>query len=159
VTGADDPAMPAGEIAARVAIGDLLARYVRCADSGRSGELAALFARDGVLRTDADEVRGRDAIAAYLEAQKASLAAGGGRIRHHVSSVRVDLEDEDHAGAVSYFLALTAVGLDHWGTYRDRLERSDGRWRFAERAARVEGSAPGSWAEGRRAGRPLADPS
>ena len=151
MTGAADPVMPAWEVAARVAIGEVMARYVRCADSGRSEELAALFADDGVLRTDADEVRGRDAIAAFLEAQKASLA-GGGRIRHHVSSVRVDLEDEGHAGAVSYFLALTAVGLDHWGTYRDRLERVDGRWCFAERSAHVEGSAPGSWAEGRRAG-------
>jgi uncharacterized protein (TIGR02246 family) len=128
-----------------------MARYVRWADSGRSSELATLFADDGVLRTDADEVRGRDAIASYLETQKASLAGDGGRIRHHVSSVRIDLDDEDHARAVSYFLALTAVGLDHWGTYRDRLERIDGRWRFAERTARVEGSAPGSWAESRRA--------
>ncbi len=140
-------------MAARVGIGDAMARYVRCADSGRSRELAALFAPDGVLRTDADEVRGPEAIAAYLEAQKASLAGGGGgNIRHHVSSVRIDLDDEDHARAVSYFLALTAVGLDHWGTYRDRLVRVGGRWRFAERAAHVEGSAEGSWAEGRRGG-------
>ena len=146
----DGPAMAASEVAARVAISDTTARYVRCADSGRSAELAALFADEGLLRTDAAEVRGPAAIASYLDAQKASLAGSGGRIRHHVSSVRVDFEDEDHARAVSYFLALTAIGLDHWGTYRDRLERVGGQWRFAERAAHVEGSAPGSWAGGRR---------
>jgi hypothetical protein len=70
----------------------------------------------------------------------------------------VDLDDEGHARATSYFLVLTAVGLDHWGTYRDRLVRLEGRWRFAERAAHVEGSAPGSWAEGRRPGGSFARP-
>jgi uncharacterized protein (TIGR02246 family) len=156
---ADRSAMAAWEVAARVAVDDLMARYVRCADSGRSEDLAALFTEDGVLRTDADEVRGRAAIATYLEAQKTSLAGGGGPIRHHVSSVRVDLDGERHGRAVSYFLALTGTGLDHWGTYRDRLERTGGGWRFAERTAHVDGAAPGSWAEGRRRDGPPAPPS
>src|SRR5262249_11044749 len=55
------------EVAARVAIDDTTARYVRFADGGRAVELASLFTEDGVLVTDTDEVRGRAAIARYLD--------------------------------------------------------------------------------------------
>jgi len=138
------------EVEARLAVQDAFASYVRCADSGRSEQLAALFTDDGVLRTDGGEARGFDAIVAFLEDAKRSLAAspsGAGRIRHHVSSVHVTFPTADEARATSYFLAVTAAGPDHWGRYRDRLIRVGDRWRFAERTATVEGHAPGSWAE------------
>ena len=41
-------------------------------------------------------------------------------------------------------LAVTERGPDHWGHYRDRLVRRDGRWLFAERHVRVDGRSPGS---------------
>ena len=134
---------------ARAAIQHTFASYVRFADTGRSADLAALFAEDGVLRTDAGEATGRAAITAFLEDAKRSLAAdprGAGRIRHHVSSVYVTFPTPDEARATSYFLAVTAAGPDHWGRYRDRLVRVDDRWLFARRAATVDGWAPGSWA-------------
>ena len=136
------------EIAARVEIDDLIARYARYADSGRSSDLAALFTDDGVLAAGGDDVLGRAAITAYLDANKASLAVRdpAGRIRHHVSSQRVDLTSRTSARATSYFLAITATGPDHWGLYRDELVHDGAQWRFARRAAVVEGHAPGSWA-------------
>lgn len=141
------------EIAARVEIDDLIARYARYADSGRSADLAALFTDDGVLTAGGDDVHGRGAITAYLDASKASLAGRdpAGRIRHHVSSRRVDLISRTSARATSYFLAITATGPDHWGIYRDQLVHDGARWRFAHRTAVVEGHAPGSWAEARNA--------
>ena len=140
------------EVAARLAIDDTTARYVRFADGGRAAELASLFTEDGVLVTDTDEVHGRAAIARYLADAKTSLAgsAGGGRIRHHVSSLRVDFSSPADARATSYFLAITAAGPDHWGRYRDHLVRVGDRWLFARRAATVDGWAPGSWAAQRR---------
>ena len=102
-----------------------------------------------MLATDTAKVQGRSAIVSYLEAARADLAAsapGGGRIRHHVSSLRIDLVTRDEARATCYFLAVTAAGPDHWGTYRDRLVRIGSGWRFAERIATVEGAAAGSWA-------------
>jgi uncharacterized protein (TIGR02246 family) len=140
------------EVAARVAIDDLTARYTHCADGGRAADLAALFTEDGVLVTDTDEVRGRAAITRYLDDAKSSLAAspGGGRIRHHVSSLRVDFEGRTDARASSYFLAITAAGPDHWGRYRDRVVLVADRWLFARRAATVDGWASGSWAAQRR---------
>jgi len=140
------------EVEARVAVQHTFASYVRFADSGRAEELAALFADDGVLRTDAGDARGPTAIAAFLEEAKRSLAAdrrGAGRIRHHVSSVYVTFPTRGEARASSYFLAVTAAGPDHWGRYRDRLARVGDDWRFTEREAIVEGHAPGSWAAAR----------
>ena len=144
--------MDAWELAARAGIEDTIGQYVRCADSGRSDELAALFTEDGILTTDTDEVHGRLAIAQYLEENKASLATspGVGRIRHHVSSLRIDFPSRAAARATSYFLAITAAGPDHWGRYRDRLVPVGDRWLFAHRAAQLEGWAPGSWAAQRR---------
>ena len=140
--------MDAWEIAARLSVEDTIARYARFADSGRSTDLSELFTEDGVLAVDGHEQRGRATIAAYLEGNKASLArsaAGGGRIRHHVSSLRIDFPSPDAAHATSYFLAITAAGPDHWGVYRDRLARVGDRWLFARRDAIPEGAAPGGW--------------
>jgi SnoaL-like domain len=140
------------EIAARVEIDDLISRYGRYADSGRSAELAELFTDDGVLTAGDDEVQGRRAIAAYLDASKASLADRdpAGRIRHHVSTRRIDLTSRTSARATCYFLAITGRGPDHWGVYRDEFVHDGAQWRFARRAAVVEGRAPGSWAEARQ---------
>ena len=136
------------EVAARLGIEDTIARYARCADSGRSSELAELFTQDGVLVVNGDEHQGRASITAFIEGSKSSLAAsaaGGGRIRHHVSSLRIDFPAPDEARATSYFLAVTAAGPDHWGVYRDRLVLDEGRWCFARREAIPEGFAPGGW--------------
>ncbi|MBM3670974.1 MAG: nuclear transport factor 2 family protein [Actinobacteria bacterium] len=136
------------EIAARLGVEDTIARYVRFADSGRSHELAALFTDDGALVVGSEERRGPSSITEFLEANKQSLAGsagGGGRIRHHVSSLRIDIVSRDEAHATSYFLAITGIGPDHWGMYRDELRRVDDHWRFARREAITEGAAPGGW--------------
>lgn len=136
------------EIAARLGIEDTIARYARSADSGRSAALAELFTEEGVLAVGDTELRGRVAITEFLEGNKSDLAAnaaGGGRIRHHVSSLRIDIASPDEAAATCYFLAITGAGPDHWGMYRDRLERVDDRWLFARREAITEGAAPGGW--------------
>ncbi len=143
------------ELAARLGVQDTIGAYVRYADGGRPEALAALFTVDGVLTTDTDELHGRAAIATYLHAVRAELAAspaGAGRIRHHVSSLRMVVAAPDAVHATSYFLALTGVGFDHWGVYRDRLVRVGDDWLFAHRRAIVEGAAPGSWAAQRRDG-------
>ncbi len=145
--------MDAWEVAARVEIDDLMARYSRAADRGQSTELARLFTDGGVLVAGDDHVQGPAAITAYLEATKASLAGRdpAGRIRHHVSSRRVEFTDPTSARATSYFLAITGTGPDHWGIYRDELVHDGTGWRFERRTAVVEGHAPGSWAADRGA--------
>ncbi len=139
------------ELVAREAVRDLVARYTWAGDGGRSAELAGLFHVEGVLDVGEHGGRweGRAEIEAQLDAVAARVVAAGGMpgpVRHHVSSLVVDLTAPTEATASSYFLVLSAIGVDHWGRYRDSLavDPADGAWRFVERRVRVDGHAAGS---------------
>lgn len=154
--------MELSELVAREAVRDLVARYTWAGDRSRSADLADLFALDGVLDVGAHGGRweGRDEIVRQLDAVADRVAAAGtspGPVRHHVSSLVIDVGTADaHAPTASpgaattatascYFLVFTAVGPDHWGRYRDRFAiGADGVWRFVERTVRVDGHAEGS---------------
>jgi 3-phenylpropionate/cinnamic acid dioxygenase small subunit len=135
------------EIGARVAIQATLSRYTRHVDAGRADELAGLFAEDAVYDMGGGVVaHGRAAIVPKVEELKTMFATaeGFGRIRHHTSSVSIEVESPSRARATSYFCAFAAAGPDHWGTYRDVLVREDDAWRFASRVVRLEGAVPAS---------------
>jgi ketosteroid isomerase-like protein len=135
------------QLSAREHVRELVAAYAHLVDGGRFDELVELFAEDAVLEAGAlPPAHGRAAIRAVFAATGSRLAAGGGRplIRHHVSSLRIDVHDADTASAAAYFLALTERGPDHWGRYRDRLVRIDGRWLFQHRRVHTDGHAAGS---------------
>jgi hypothetical protein len=141
------------ELAAREMIRDTIARYAHCADTGHFAELAELFTAEGVLEIDGrPPLQGRAAIADFLAGTKSSLASTLERpfIRHHTSSVMIDVHGPDDASARSYFLAITERGPDHWGRYRDRLARVGDRWFFRHRLVRPDGHAPQSWRATRR---------
>lgn len=139
------------DLIARESIRDLLARYTWAADRGETEAVADCFAAEGVLDVGEHGGRweGRDQITSELEAVAARVAEAGGSpgpVRHHVSSVVIDLDHHDSATVRSYFLVLTSIGPDHWGRYRDRVVETapGGRWQFAERVVRVDGHATGS---------------
>ena len=136
------------ELIARERIRDTLSRYAQCADSGRFAELVELFTDDGILEIDSrDPLRGREAIAQFLNGTKSSLGSTleYPYIRHHVSSIVIELYSPDDASAASYFLAITERGPDHWGRYRDRLTRVGDRWLFRHRRVRPDGHSSNSW--------------
>jgi uncharacterized protein (TIGR02246 family) len=142
------------ELIAREQIRDLVASYAHLADGGRFDALLELFAEDGVLQGgDAPAARGRAAIRAFLTGTGPDLTnvSRVKLIRHHVSSVRIEVDGPDTARGASYFFVLTERGPDHWGRYRDEYVRRDGRWLFGHRRARLDGFAPGSWSAERRA--------
>ena len=145
--------MEIAELIAREAIRDVLARYNHAGDRGRFDEMVELFIADGVLEVGgASPIVGRAAIGRFFADTAASLAAETEvpLLRHHVSSVLIDVDrDLRAATASSYFLVVTERGIDHWGRYRDRLVPDDDTWRFAARRVRTDGAAPGSWAETR----------
>ncbi|MEZ5137505.1 MAG: nuclear transport factor 2 family protein [Acidimicrobiales bacterium] len=142
--------MVGSELSAREAVRDLLARYTWAGDRGRSDDLAACFLEDGVLDVGEHGGRweGREEIRRQIDAVARRAAAEGaaGPVQHQVSSVLIDLLDTTAAEVRSYFCVLTDIGVDHWGTYRDRVEldHADGTWRFASRTVRVLGRAPAS---------------
>lgn len=146
-----EPAADLAPLVAREAVRDLVARYTWAGDGGRSAELAGLFRADGVLDVGEHGGRweGRAEIEAQLDAVAARVAAAGaapGPVRHHVSSLVIDVSSPTEATASSYFLVLTSIGVDHWGRYRDQVavDPADGAWRFVERRVRVDGAADGS---------------
>ena len=136
--------MEVAELVARETIRETLARYAQYADSGRFAELARLFTPDGVLEIHGGErLAGRDAICAFLEHTKRDRAAGAtpAYIRHHVSSLVIELTSPHTALGRSYFLAITDRGPDHWGRYRDELVANGSAWLFAHRLVRLDGRA------------------
>jgi hypothetical protein len=150
--------MTLGELVAAEHLRTLIGDYVVAADRGRSADLAALFAPDGVLDIrgegpDAGVHRGPAAILDVLEANRARLSASMAAplLRHHVSSIRFSFDEPGAARGSAYFLAVTEIGPDHWGRYADRYAKVVGHWRFAQRTVLLEGWAPGSWMERARA--------
>ena len=129
------------ELVTRERIRETVARYAHYADTGRFTELVDLFTEDGVLEIHGREsLRGRAAILAFLTGAKTSLASTLQHpyIRHHVSSLTIDVHDADTASAASYFLAITERGPDHWGRYRDALRCAGERWLFQHRTVRLD---------------------
>lgn len=142
------------ELEARESIRDLVARYNANGDSGRFDQVLALFADDAVMvlegPTGPIDYVGHDAIATIFTgtrdrwADDASVADdhpdASRHVRHHVSTLQIDLENEDRASGYCYYQVVMAHGLDHWGRYFDRYERRDGRWLFTRRKVTREGS-------------------
>jgi hypothetical protein len=133
------------ELAAREAVRESIARYAHGVDRGRFDDAAGCFAADGVLEIEgAGRHEGRDAIVAVFAGAGRKLVATSSTaiVRHHVSSIQIEVDvTAGRASAASYFFVVTEVGPDHWGTYRDTLQRDDasGRWLFTERKVKVEG--------------------
>ena len=135
------------EVAAREGVRETIVRYAHLVDGGRFDDLLELFTEDAILEAGTrPAAHGRAAIRALFVETGARLSAAQGRpfIRHHVSTIDVDVQGPDAARARSYFLALTDGGPDHWGRYHDRLVRVDGRWLFQHRRVRTEGRTAGS---------------
>jgi SnoaL-like domain len=132
------------EIEARLSIQVTMSRYTRYVDAGRPDLLGLLFAEPMYYDMGGGRVvHTRAELTATVEEIKSTFRAAEnfGRLRHHVSSVVIELTDAGGAKATSYFLALSGVGPDHWGVYRDELTRVGQRWLFARRIVTVEGAS------------------
>jgi hypothetical protein len=143
------------ELIARESIRELAAAYAHAADGGRFDAMVALFTPDGSLQVDDREpLVGPEAIRGFAGGTQQSVRTTAnttrGYIRHNVTSHTITIDGPDTAHGAAYFFVVTERGPDHWGRYRDTYVRRDGHWLFATRKVRVDGVAPGSWAEERR---------
>jgi hypothetical protein len=143
-----------GELAAREGIRDTLSRYTWCGEFMDSAGFADCFTTDAVLEIKGGPTyRGRDGAASMIAGVRdraraaAPVTTGSPAVmRHHVSSIRIELDGADSARAFSYFAVFVPPhGLDHWGRYADELAReSDGKWRFKRRRVSVDGAVAAS---------------
>jgi len=131
------------ELAARESVRDLIAHYNLSGDRGWLDDMVDLFTPDATLTINGVDHVGRDAIRAVFTQAKGPRPE---LIRHHVSTLKIDVADAEHATARAYFQVLTMRGLDHWGRYTDRFVRREDRWWFTQRSVRVDGATPGGWA-------------
>ena len=148
--------MQQAELIAREEIRTLLIEYVQCADGGRTERMLELFAPDAVMEATGDPAcRGREEIRGYFERAGRSIRKhmSSPSLRHHLSSINIELTSPTDARTTSYFLAITEAGPDHWGRYRDTLRHDGTDWRIHHRLLQLEGRTPGGWLDRHEAAR------
>jgi ketosteroid isomerase-like protein len=120
------------------AIGEIqmqLSRYCRYLDDGETQKCVLLFTQDAVMFSMGQELRGREAIAAFFPASEKRDRL---TTMHILSNCLVDL-DGDTASAETDWVMLarategkgTVIGLA--GRYRDRLRYEGNEWLICER--------------------------
>jgi 3-phenylpropionate/cinnamic acid dioxygenase small subunit len=135
--------IPAGGPASYRAIENLIATYAELVDDGDFAGLGAMLG-DATFTGSGAPVSGPDAIEKMFRDMLIVYDDGTPRTRHVTTNVVIEA-DEEAGTAVSraYFTVLQALpGLVLQpivsGRYRDRFERRDGQWRFAERRVLVD---------------------
>jgi hypothetical protein len=156
-SGCHDPPMELWELIARESIRDCIARYNANADSGRWDGLMVVFAPDAVFEASDEVVRGHAAIRAYFSAvaerarddgepdRDATAVTPRQFIRHFTATTQIDVLNEAEARARSYYMVLTAHGVDHWGRYIDEYGAIDGRWLITKRVVTTDAAFAGGW--------------
>ncbi len=145
------------ELVARERCRDTLAQYTHAGDRYQLDQFGGAFCEDGVLEIRGQEpLRGREAIAARFggntgaqQAQEVAAAArqeGTARriVRHTVTNVRFEALSPQEATVASYFTVFTEIGLDHMGSYRDRLVPVEDRRLIAHRFVSTDWRSPES---------------
>jgi 3-phenylpropionate/cinnamic acid dioxygenase small subunit len=125
------------------AIENLIATYAELVDDGDFAGLGALLA-EATFTGSGAPVSSPEAIEKMFRDMLIVYDDGTPRTKHVTTNIAIEA-DEEAGTAVSraYFTVLQALpGLPLQpiasGRYRDRFERCDGQWRFAERRVRVD---------------------
>ncbi|WP_194238371.1 nuclear transport factor 2 family protein [Streptomyces spongiae] len=132
-------------VEARLALGDLVARYCIAIDDQDYEGLAELFAADATWPFPDGEARGRTAVVAALRERRSGNA---GSVHTPHACVVTDLGERHASGTVLAHVEMGIGGTTHMGAlrYTDRYARGDdGRWRFLRREMTVVHMGP--WAD------------
>ncbi len=131
----------------RIAIEDLMARYIFALDWRDAEGYAATFTEDGVLNYGGGQAVGREAIREVVQGirdrETAARAEAGGDLRaphtqHFVTNIVLDIDGEE-ATAWAYWTAMSndnperAATVSSYGHYVDHLRKVDGEWLFTDR--------------------------
>ena len=126
------------EMIARVAIGHLLAIYNSAGDRGKVDDLVTAFAPDGVLDIESEAFAGREAIKNFIgKVASGELPAQLAGARHHLTTSRIEFDNDETAKAWTYFFVMRRCEFLHEGTYIDRCAKIDGRWLITHRRVKI----------------------
>jgi 3-phenylpropionate/cinnamic acid dioxygenase small subunit len=134
---------PADPLSSYRAIENLIAAYAELVDDGDFAGLGRLLA-GATFTGSGPPVSGPDAIEKMFRDMLIVYDDGTPRTKHVTTNVVIAVNEEaGTATSRAYFTVLQALpGLPLQpivsGRYRDRFDRHDGQWRFAERRVRVD---------------------
>jgi uncharacterized protein (TIGR02246 family) len=126
------------DLAHKLAIQELVARYNMAWDAEDPGGVSACFTPTGVFVDAAGgEHAGREAIEAFARASTEQF----GRMRHITSTHLVDFRGDSAALHRCYVVFVSHPHGERvldTGAYEDQVEFSDGNWLFARRVVRFD---------------------
>jgi len=131
---------------ARAAIADTLAACTQAGDARKADAYAGCFTEDGVLDLG-ERIDGREAIRLWMSAPSVIPQPQGpspGFVSHHLTTCRIELTSEHAARVRTYWLVITAIGVDHSGYYDDRFLKAGEAWLIAYRRPRTLWTSPNS---------------
>jgi hypothetical protein len=139
------------DCAARIEIANVMARCALAGDARKGDAYSDCFTLDGVLEVQGRRAEGREALLNYIEVRKAANEAGSEVVRsarsfvsHHLTSSRIELVSATLAKGRTYFVVITAAGLDHSGYYDDEFRRMSDEWLISYRRPRTLWISPQS---------------
>jgi hypothetical protein len=124
----------------KLACGDLVQAWGVYRDQARWAELRATFTPDGQISVSWF----RGPFAEFVERCRKNFEAGTAWSRHHLYPAHVRLAGDRAVAETAVIIRVrqpfagVPVDLTSCGRFLDRLERRDGRWLIAERAAIYE---------------------
>lgn len=131
---------------AHCAIQQTLAICTQAGDARKADAYANAFTPDGVLDLG-ERIEGREALHHWLSAPSAIPApknAAPGFVSHHLTTCRIELTSASTAKVRTYWLVITAAGLDHSGYYDDRFSKIGSDWLIEYRRPRTLWVSPDS---------------
>src|SRR5580692_4914940 len=131
---------------ARAAIAQTLAICTQAGDARKADAYAQSFTEDGVLELG-ERIEGREAIRRWMAAPSVIPPPDGsarGFISHHLTTCRIELTSDSAATVRTYWLVISAIGLDHSGYYDDRFLKEGDEWLISYRRPRTLWKSPQS---------------
>ncbi|MCY4291348.1 MAG: nuclear transport factor 2 family protein [Roseovarius sp.] len=130
----------------RIEIRAVITEYNVGGDLRSVSRLASTFAPDGVLVTPGFgdgpvSYTGPKEIRAKLRSARKGRTGVDRPMqlsRHHQTTCEITVESPEQASAVTYFLHISEIGLDHSGVYIDKFRKIDGVWKIAHRKVRID---------------------
>jgi uncharacterized protein (TIGR02246 family) len=120
-----------------VAIRNVVAQLAMLADGGDLEEYVDLFTADARWDMPGGELQGREnLLAGAIERRAAGTVGPGSNTRHVITTQAVEVDgDEAVSDAYWQFWVNTATepSIALFGTYRDRLVRTNKGWKLAHR--------------------------
>ena len=119
------------------AVRNLVAQLAMLADGGDLEEYVDLFTDDARWDMPGGELQGRENLLAGAIERRAAGTVGPGSNTRHVITTQAVAVDGDEAVSDAYFQfwvnTATEPSIALFGTYRDRLVRTENGWKLAHR--------------------------